>query len=457
MPLKLYNTLSRSKEIFSPLNPPRVGLYTCGPTVYAAPHLGNLRTYIFEDILKRVLLMNNYQVTHVMNITDVGHLTSDADEGEDKMEKGAAREGKTVWEIADYYTKLFKDNLRALNILEPDIWCRATDHIQEQIELIKKLESKGYTYKISDGVYFNTAKFKNYGQLAKLNLEGLRAGARVEANPEKKHPTDFALWKFSPPGQKRQMEWDSPWGRGFPGWHIECSAMAMKYLGETFDIHCGGIDHIPVHHTNEIAQAEAATGKQFVKYWLHGEFLVVDEKRMGKSEGNFLTLEWLQKQGISPLAYRYFCLLTHYRKPLNFSLPAVLAAQKALQNLQDKVAMMPSASIGCAEYEAKFTEALDDDLNTPQGLAVVWELMKSNYPDGAKKQSLLKMDEVLGLGLKNVPPLSIPPEVQALVEERERIRADKDYAKADDIRHRLKELGFTVDDTDLGPVIKKLR
>ncbi|MBI5465966.1 MAG: cysteine--tRNA ligase, partial [Candidatus Kerfeldbacteria bacterium] len=288
LPLKLYNTLGRKKQEFKPLKPGEVGLYTCGPTVYAAPHLGNLRTYIFEDLLKRTLQVDGFRVKHVMNITDVGHLTSDADEGEDKMEKGAAREGKTVWEIAEHYTDIFKQNLQSLNVLAPDVWCKATDHIPEQIELIRKIEANGFTYQTSDGVYFDTAKLKDYGRLAKLDIKGLKARARVEMNPAKKHPTDFALWKFSPPDKKRQMEWPSPWGVGFPGWHIECSAMSMKYLGETFDIHCGGIDHIPVHHPNEIAQSEAATSKPLARWWLHGEFLVVDAKRMGKSEDNFL-------------------------------------------------------------------------------------------------------------------------------------------------------------------------
>lgn len=456
MGLILYNTLSRTKEQFTPPRPDVVGLYTCGPTVYAAPHLGNLRTYLFEDVLKRVLLSNGYHPKHVMNITDVGHLTSDADEGEDKMEKGARREGKTVWEIAEYYTAMFRANLKALNILEPDVWCKATDHIGEQVALIQQLEDKGFTYQTSDGIYFDTAKLKDYGKLARLDAKGLREGARVEANPEKKNATDFALWKFSSPasGQKRQMEWSSPWGIGFPGWHIECSAMAIKYLGETFDIHCGGIDHIPVHHTNEIAQSEAATGKRFVRYWLHGEFLVTDEKRMGKSEGNLLTLDWLESQGLSPLAYRYFCLGTHYRKPLNFSLEAVRGAAKALATLQDKVATMGQASIGCAEYEQRFRDAVDDDLNAPQALGIVWELMKSDYPDHAKKQSLLKFDEVLGLGLKDVPPLTIPEDILNLAADRESARAAKDWVRADALRKEIAQLGYAIDDTELGPTIK---
>lgn len=461
MPLTLYNTLTRRKEEFAPLVPGQVGLYTCGPTVYGPPHLGNLRTYVFEDVLKRILLANGLKVNHVMNITDVGHLTSDADEGEDKMEKGARAEGKSVWDMVKLYTAMFKQNMRDLNILEPNVWCKATDHIPEQIALIQKLETKGFAYQINDGIYFDTSQLSDYGKLARLDVKGLKVGARVEANPEKRNPTDFALWKFSPTppagGQKRQMEWPSPWGVGFPGWHIECSAMSMKYLGETFDIHAGGIDLIPVHHTNEIAQSEAATGKQFVKYWLHGEFLVEHEKKLAKSEGTTLTLDWFKKQGLAPLAYRYFCLGTHYRKPLTFSLAAVQGAAKALQNLQDKVATMGAAAIGCAEFEERFMSAVNDDLNTPQALAVVWELMKSAYPDSAKKQSLLKFDEVLGLGLKDVPPLTIPEAVLGLQADREAARAAKDWARADALRQEIATHGFTVDDTEFGSVIKRVR
>ncbi len=459
MALQLYNTLSRQKEDFTPLVPGQVGLYTCGPTVYAPQHLGNMRSYIFEDILKRVLLMNGYQVKHVMNITDVGHLTGenegDADQGEDKMEKGAKREGKSVWQVADFYTAIFKKNLEELNILEPNVWCKATDYIPEQIALIQKLESKGFAYQTTDGVYFDTDKSPDYGKLAKLDAKGLRAGARVEINPEKRNPTDFALWKFSPPGEKRQMEWGSPWGIGFPGWHIECSAMSMKFLGETLDIHCGGIDHIPVHHTNEIAQSEAATGKQFARYWLHGEFLVENGKKVSKSADSIITLDSLVNQGIPPLAYRYFCLGTHYRKQLNFSLEALAGATKALQNVHNKIATMGGGSVGCAEFEAQFSEAVNDDLNTPQALAVVWELLKSDYPDHAKKQSLLKFDQVLGLGLADVKPLVIPQEVLNLLSEREQARLVKDWTKADALRQAIASHGFSVDDTELGPIIKR--
>jgi cysteinyl-tRNA synthetase len=309
--LFLYNTLSRSKEEFKPIKPGEVGLYTCGPTVYNFAHIGNLRTYIFEDILRRVLVYNGYRVKHVMNITDVGHLTGDRDMGEDKMEKGAQREGKTAWDIAEYYTQAFRQDIIRLNILEPDIWVKATDTIDEQIALVKTLEEKGYTYQTGDGIYFDTARFENYTKLSHQNLEALQEGARVEKNLEKRNATDFALWKFSPPDTQRQMEWDSPWGVGFPGWHVECSAMSMKFLNDQLDIHCGGTDHIDVHHTNEIAQSEAATGKAFFNFWMHGAFLIISGgKKMAKSEGNFLTLEnAFLKHGFSPLAYRFAAFL----------------------------------------------------------------------------------------------------------------------------------------------------
>src|SRR3989338_2131329 len=334
-PLLLYNTLGRKKQEFKPIKKGIVGLYTCGPTVYSYAHIGNLRTYIFEDILKRVLIENGYKVKHVMNITDVGHLTSDADTGDDKVEKSAKEQKKTVWDIAGFYTKVFQEDIAKLHILDPDIWCRATDHIKEQIELIKKLEKKGLTYKTSDGIYFDTSKFKDYGILGNIKAEGLKAGVRVEIG-EKKNPTDFALWKFSPKDSKRQMEWKSPWGTGFPGWHIECSAMSMKYLGETFDIHCGGIDHVPVHHTNEIAQSEAATGKSFVKYWAHGAFLLLEKEKMAKSGGNFITLQTLIERGYDPLDYRYFCFTAHYRSELKFSFDALTSCRAAFNILKEK-------------------------------------------------------------------------------------------------------------------------
>ncbi len=440
--LKLFNTLTKKKEEFKPLHDNEVGLYTCGPTVYNYAHLGNLRTYIFEDILKRTLIMNGYKVKHVMNITDVGHLTSDADEGEDKMEKSARREHKTVWEIAQYYTDAFKHNLHDLNIIEPDVWCKATDHIAEQIDWIKKLEEKNFTYRTSDGIYFDTNKFKHYGQLTGQKLDELKEGARVEKNPEKKNATDFALWKFSPQNKKRQMEWESPWGKGFPGWHIECSVMSQKYLGETIDIHCGGVDHIAIHHTNEIAQAEAVTGKPFVRYWLHGEFLVLnsylagstaecekcgtknkitenditenegfsmkclkcgaqleESSKMSKSKENFITLAKIKEKGYSPPAFRYLALNTHYRKKMTFSWQALEAAQNTLDNLYTLTAQLGQPKIGCAEFELQFQNAINDDLNIPKALGVMRNMLKSDNPASAKKASLLKFDKVLGLNL----------------------------------------------------------
>src|SRR3989344_4864807 len=329
MILKLFNTLGRKKQTFKPIGK-EVGIYSCGPTVYWYQHIGNLRSYIFADILKRVLLYNGFKVKHVINITDVGHLTGDRDEGEDKIEKAAMKEGKTASEIANYYLRIFKEDFKKLNITEPDIWCKATEHIKEQIELIKKLEKKGYTYKTSDGIYFNTLKLKDYGKLARLKIEKLEAGKRIAVG-EKKNKTDFALWKFSKEGEKRQQEWGSPFGVGFPGWHIECSAMSMKYLGEHFDIHTGGEDHIPIHHTNEIAQSECATGKKFANYWMHIAFLMFKGEKVSKSKGGLYTISELEFEGYSPLDFRYLCLMTHYRKPLNFSLDNLVAARNAFE------------------------------------------------------------------------------------------------------------------------------
>lgn len=461
--LRLFNTLTRKKEIFKPLKDKKVGLYTCGPTVYWYPHIGNLRTYIFEDILKRVLLYNGYKVKHVMNITDVGHLTSDDDTGEDKVEKAAREMKMNAWELAEFYTKAFKKDLQRLNIIEPDIWCKATDHIKEQINLIKKLEKKGYTYIIEDGVYFDTSKLKDYGKLVGLKKIKLMAGARVEIVPGKKNSTDFALWKFTPPGVKRQMEWDSPWGKGFPGWHIECSAMAMKYLGETFDIHCGGIDHIPVHHTNEIAQAEAATGKPFVRYWLHGAFLMLKEGRMGKSEGNIITLEDLIKKGFNPLAFRYLCLTAHYRKPLIFSWKNLEAGERGLKNLslfvQDiytkkkRKKTEPEAK----KYQKKFLEFINDDLNIPRALSLVWKLIKDRRVSEEEKYFLiLDFDKVFGLGMDSLRPLIVPKEVKDLLKKRENFRKKKQWFEADKIRRRIEKLGYLIEDTPDGPRLRSL-
>lgn len=452
--VRLYNTLTRKKEDLIPLRKGKIGLYTCGPTVYNYAHIGNLRTYIFEDVLKRVLLANGYKVTHIMNITDVGHLTSDADEGEDKMEKGARREKKNVWDIATFYTNAFKKNLQDLHIDPPTKFVRATDHIKEQIALIQELENKGFTYKIHDGIYFDTSKFKAYADFAHLQLKQQKDGARVEINAEKRNAPDFALWKFSPKNETRQMEWKSPWGIGFPGWHIECSAMSMKYLGDTFDIHAGGVDHIPVHHTNEVAQSEAATGKPLARVWMHGEFLVLKgEEKMSKSADNFLTLEKLKEKGFDPLAYRLFTYSSHYRQKLTLSFTALEAAQKTLTNLRGHIQMWDAPKGACREHEKKFFDSVNDDLNMPQALAVMWDMIKSNNPSAAKRASLNHFDSILGLGLADIRKKKIPSKIFDLLNEREQARHQKNYKKADELRSLSAQIGFPIDDTPEGPII----
>jgi cysteinyl-tRNA synthetase len=464
MNLKLYNSLERKKSEFSPIQPGKVGLYTCGPTVYNFAHIGNLRTYIFEDILKRVLRYNDFQVKHVMNITDVGHLTGDRDMGEDKMEKGARREGRTAWEIAEFYTRAFESDIALLNIIEPDIWVKATDTISDQIELIKILEAKGYTYRTGDGIYFDTARFKDYTRLSHQNIESLREGARVEKNPEKRNATDFALWKFSPEGARRQMEWDSPWGTGFPGWHIECSAMSMKYLGEQLDIHCGGTDHIDVHHTNEIAQSEAATGRKFFNCWMHGAFLIIaGGKKMAKSDENFLTLQnAFVKKGISPLVYRFAAFQTHYRKPMEYSEESIQAARNGLQHLRNQVRQAAQKSTGQKgavqeEFKTRFLEAINDDLNMPRAMAVVQDMLKSSMGDADKHATILDYDRVLGLSLDQVDKLEkLPQEIKNLVAERQTARDVKDWAASDRLRDTIQDLGYLVQDTKGGmQVIKR--
>jgi cysteinyl-tRNA synthetase len=454
MKLHLYNTLTRRKEVFVPIKAGAVGLYTCGPTVYNYAHIGNLRTYVFEDILKRALVYNGYRVKHVMNITDVGHLTGDRDMGEDKLEAGARREGKSAWEIAEYYTDAFKRDMRHLNIQEPTIWCKATDTIPEQIALIRRLESKDYTYQTSDGIYFDTARFENYARLSSQNLDALQEGARVEKNPEKRHPTDFALWKFSPEGVQRQMEWDSPWGAGFPGWHVECSAMAMKFLGDQLDIHCGGTDHIDVHHTNEMAQSEAATGKPFFNFWMHGAFLIVaGGKKMAKSEGNFLTLEnTFIKRRIDPLAYRYAVFQTHYRKPMEYSEESLQAGRNGLQHLRNQVRRISedgSVAVGNrnAEFRDQFLRAVNDDLNMPRAMAAVQAMLKSALSNSDKFATLLDFDKVLGLDLDALDRGdALPPEVQQLVAERKKARQAKDWEASDRLRDKIQALGYIVQD-----------
>jgi cysteinyl-tRNA synthetase len=368
-PLVLYDNYTRSLRSFEPLKAGDVGLYTCGPTVYDYQHIGNCRTYLFEDLLRRVLEWNQYTVRHVMNITDVGHLTSDADTGEDKMEKGARRTGKTAWQIAELYTESFLTDIKALNIELPAILCRATDHIREQIEFIADIEKNGYTYRTSDGIYFDTSKQPDYGYLARLDKAGLEVGKRVDPG-EKRSATDFALWKFSPPGEKRQMEWDSPWGTGFPGWHIECSAMAEKYLGDYFDIHCGGEDHIPVHHTNEIAQTEARVGTRLANFWMHGYFLLSNDAKMAKSAGEFLRLQTLIDRGYDPLAYRYLCLTAHYRSQLNFTWDALDAAATGLDRMRNGVFALGGGGEPDPHCLERFTAEINDDLNIPRALAI---------------------------------------------------------------------------------------
>lgn len=440
-------------------------MYCCGPTVYWYAHIGNFRTYIFEDVLRRVLEFNGFEVKHVMNITDVGHLTSDADAGEDRMEIGARRERKTVWEIAEFYAKAFIEDAERLNILKPTIVCRATDHIADMIELIRKLEKNGYTYIIDSGVYFDTSKLKDYGKLTgmdfkKLN-DNLKAGARVEFNPQKRNITDFGLWLFSPKDRKRQMEWGSPWGVGFPGWHIECSTMSMKYLGETFDIHCGGIDHPPIHHTNEIAQSEAATGTKFVNYWLHAAFLAFGKGiRMGKSEGNIITVKDLIAEGYDPLAFRYLCLTAHYRSELIFTKESLQAAQNALSTLREHVRKLSENHRGkkewskeTEEYRKQFLAAVNDDLNMPEALAIAWKLVREEeeVDDEDKHRLLLEFDRVFALDLgKEAVREELPKEAEELIHRREEARRAKDWKTADSIRAQLRAMGIIIEDTATG-------
>ncbi len=461
--LKLYNTMTRSVDPFAPLDPPRVGLYTCGPTVYDWQHIGNLRTYVFEDVLKRALQAEGYEVKHVMNVTDVGHLVSDADEGEDKMEVGARREGKSAWELADYYWGEFRRHLSDLNVLEPDIWCKATDHIQAQIDQVRALEERGLTYTIDDGVYFDTAQLDDYGKLARLDREELKAGARVELVEGKRNITDFALWKFSPKDQQRQMEWDSPWGVGFPGWHIECSAMACHYLGAQFDIHCGGVDHIKVHHTNEIAQAEGATGKKpWVRWWMHGEFLVLESDKMSKSKGNFITLDTLSEDGIDPLAYRYFCLNAHYRKQLTFSRDALSSAARGFARFKHAAIGLREGAGGEAgqpleEFTTPFFEAVADDLNMPQAMAAAWSLLRaSNAPAADRYATLLAMDRVLGFEVAQLQAeeTEVPEEIQALIAQRDEARKKRDFAEADRLRDEIQARGYVLEDSAQGTKAK---
>lgn len=470
-----YNTLGRKLEEFKPIKPGEVSIYSCGPTVYSYQHIGNLRSYIFADILKKTLIFNDYKVKHAINITDVGHLTSDADEGEDKMEKASAKEGKTAKEIADYYFQIFHDDLGKLNIADPDFWPKASEHIKEQIELIKKLEEKGFTYKTADGIYFDTSKFPEYGKLSGQNLEEIKVGSRVDLR-DKKNPTDFALWKFSPSassGQaKRQQEWESPWSIGFPGWHIECSAMSMKYLGETIDIHTGGEDHVNVHHANEIAQSECATGKIFVHYWLHGAFLTFDGEKVSKSKGGLYTLADLEKLGYKPMHFRYLVLGTHYRSPLDFSLEALNGAKDAYVRMTNIIAEIKDDGKINEKYLAKFHEKMNNDLDTPGALAILWNLLRNEKAEG-KIQTIAKIREVLGLTIQlnyilvaetenivvtlgNVKTIHLTKEMNELIEKRKQARKDKNWKLSDELRDKIEKQGYLVEDKSEGQKIKKI-
>lgn len=478
--LKLFNSLTRRKEDFKPLTPSKVTLYTCGPTVYGYQHIGNWRTFVFEDVLRRTLEFNGYKVEQVMNATDVGHLSGDnlgdADLGEDRIEKSAKREGKSVWEVAQFYLDDFVQTRDWLNILPPTHFVRATDFIKEQIALVQKLLERGLAYETQTGIFFEVAKFPEYGRLSGQKLTDKRVAVReeVEKDKTKKAPQDFALW-FKTVGRfaNHQMHWSSPWGEGFPGWHIECSSMAMSLLGETIDIHTGGVDHIAIHHTNEIAQSEGATGHEFARFWLHGEFLMVDGGRMGKSLGNAYTLHDIKKKDYDPLSLRYLYLGAHYRDKLNFTWESLKGARVALERLKTQVANFKKQTERSSlsqekeqkieDYQQRFRASLSDDLNTSQGLAILWEVAKSNIPSEDKYDLMTGFDEILGLGLEKVPirlavlaqGKRVPGSVEKLVKEREEARKRRDFARADEIRNELNKKGYTLEDTSEGVVVRK--
>lgn len=468
--MKIYNTLTTEKEEFIPIDKEVVTIYSCGPTVYNYAHIGNLRTYIFMDILRRVLQYEGYKLRHVMNITDVGHLVSDADEGEDKMVKTAKEQQKSPWEIAEYYTKVFFDDIKELNIQKPEIISKATEHISEMIEFVQGLLEKGYGYETSDGIYFNIGKFEGYGKLSRINLDEQIAGARVEVNEEKRHPADFALWKKAP--KEHIMQWPSPWGMGYPGWHIECSAMGRKYLGDFFDIHTGGVDHIPIHHENEIAQSEALLGKPAVKYWMHGEFLLVNNGKMSKSLGNTYTVSDLKSNGFDPLTFRYFCLNAHYRNKLNFTWNAMEAAQTSYKRLINGALAHKNASeeenkidIETIDtFKNEFEEAITDDLNIPKALGVVWNVVRHEKKARALFDLLVEFDKVLGLNIDAVEEekgdtkeVELDDEIKELISKRQQARKEKNWKLADEIRDKLNDMGIILEDTPQGVrvVLKK--
>lgn len=456
--MQFYNTLTRKKEQFLPIDKDEVRMYSCGPTVYDYAHIGNLRAYVFTDVLCRTLRYGDFKLKQIMNITDVGHLTSDADSGEDKMTRGLLREGKTLTlknmrELAEFYAEKFKEDIQKLNIQMPNGMYFASDYIKEDVNLIKRLEEKGYTYKISDGIYFNVSKMPDYGILRRGLANREESKNRIAENSEKKNPEDFVLWKFN-----NKIGFDSEIGKGFPGWHIECSAMSMNFLGEQFDIHTGGIDHIPIHHTNEIAQTECATGrKPSVRFWMHNEHVDFGGVKMAKSDGNFLKLSSITERGITPLAYRFWLLMAHYRTKMNFNWEALEGAETALKRLYGLYLGL-GKEIGHVhkEYQNKFKEYIGDDLDTPRALALLWDVVKDeNMSNGDKKATILDFDKVLGLGFENLKEEIIPKEVKKLAEEREQARTNKDFKKSDELRDKIISLGYDIKDTPQGPSILK--
>lgn len=451
--LKLYNTLSRKKEIFNPLSDNTVKMYSCGPTVYNFAHIGNMRTYVFMDILRRTLKFCGYKLKGVMNVTDVGHLLSDSDDGEDKMEVAARKQQKSVKEIADTYAKAFFEDLEKLNIEKPEIIAYATEHIKEMIEYVKELQKAGYAYEISDGIYFDTSKFKDYGKLSGIDIENQLAGARVEVNDEKRNSIDFALWKKADPNHI--MQWESPWGMGYPGWHIECSAMSRKYLGMPFDIHTGGVDHIPIHHENEIAQNEALTKNKSVNFWMHGEFMLVDNGKMSKSLNNTYTISDLKEKGYSAMDFRYFCLNTHYRKKLNFTFDSMNFAKTSYRRLKEQLLLHKNSKAVTdkkviEEYKEKFKNAVEDDLNIPLALGILWTMLKEEKSKDIYDTAIY-FDKVLGLNLDKEesgekPQTTLPQEITDLAEKRKQAKAEKNFALADSLRNEIENKGYSIID-----------
>ena len=458
MELKLYNTLSKQKEVFKPINDDKVRMYSCGPTVYYYAHIGNLRTYLFMDNLRRVLKYNGYNLLHAMNITDVGHLVSDADEGEDKMAVAAKRENKDPYEIAEFYTNRFMGDLQKLNIGKPEIICKATEHIKEMEEYVLQIIKNGYTYETENTIYFDTSKLDKYGLLSNIKVEEQKAGARVDFDKEKKNVTDFALWIKA--HENHIMKWDTFWGKCYPGWHIECSAMGRKYLGDHFDIHTGGIDHIPIHHENEIAQSKGCTGKIPANFWMHSEFLLIDGGKMSKSLNNVYTISDLEAKGFSAMDYRMFNFTSHYRNKLNFTWDSLESAKIALNRLKEGYQKHEEGIEQVSDekiegYKQKFNEAINDDLNMPLAMSVVWEVIKENNKSKQYAELLRKFDEVLGLKIDEKNEIDLPEEVKELVEERKLARLNKDWAKSDELRDKIDQMGYSVKDTKDGMEITK--